>query len=78
MPRLITDTEKKNRITVSIIQSYLTERGLNWLDLARLCGFSENTARNRRKNPEGFTVKELRRLKGLSESDISSIVLGKK
>ena len=76
MPKVVFDFEKKRNARVAVILAWLTERGLEWKDLAMICGFSERTARNRKKHPERFTVEELSRLVGLSNYDTHGIIFG--
>ena len=79
MPRLkLSDREEKNRQALAAISDYMTVRGYKVTKgLSVMCGFSERTARDRKNNPDDLKVADLRRMKGLSDSQILRIVKGK-
>lgn len=78
MPRVkVTDAEQKRRNTIAVITGAYRREGHKWLDLYKICGFSVNTARNREKKPENFTLKELRRMTFLTDEERLKIWHGK-
>ena len=77
MPRVKQfDYEQKRNVAVATIEESLTANNKKWSDLPKICGFSMATATNRRKNPDFFTLREIRELK-LTDKQIIQLVKGK-
>ena len=78
MPRIRTTSMKRRDARVAAITACLTADGRKWSDLQKLCGFSNSTAKNRKKHPEDFKVSELNCLPGLTDQEIIKIVRGQR
>ncbi len=66
----------RKNVAVATILEALASDGKEWDYLHTLLGVSESTARNRRKNPDSFTLGELRKLR-LTNRQYIQLIRGK-
>lgn len=67
MPRVkpLTETERKNRALLGMIAMGMANEGKTNEEMAKSMGMSYGTWMRRKRTPEEFTVRELRKMKAI-------------
>lgn len=77
MPRLKeSQTEIKNRHSRGVVKKHMELKGFDAKQFATQLGMSRSSYFNKMKNPELFTLRDLRRMR-LSPSDLNEMVNGR-
>ena len=67
MPRVkpLTENDRKNRTLRGELMGNMRQERMTFQQLADLLGISDSTLHRRMENPDGFTLKEIRKIRAL-------------
>lgn len=69
------DCKQVDRNTWAIVEKWRTQKGFTFEDVAQKWGCSVSTVCNRRNNPDGITLREIRRM-NLTDADLLELLKG--